>query len=348
MKRLSALFVLVFFLLLYIISSNELLMKSFYGFKSNLNSLFAPDRHRFGDLYGLSYLSSFKQELSSDSLKVQIKKPFCSNKNINFCLVHDSYLGEQFLKSKNQLMGIDTIYDHTWDGYWKTKPIKLDTSKLNILLFEIVERNLLSLDSTVGLNVVKINQQNKPEKSIFNRIKQKTKDFLFNQKINTNLDYLLFDTQIFSPFKELKSYINYIFFERTAQEVILSSNKKYLFLSETKQSVENKIPKDKINNTVKLLNAMYSYYKNKGFNKIYCSIIPNPISIIKPDCNKYNELIPSVQNNPDLKMPMIDIYTIFKNANFDIFYHSDSHWNKNGFQLWLNEFNSILCNVHKN
>ena len=134
----------------------------------------------------------------------------------------------------------------------------------------------------------------------------------------------------------------------TILSVFFSSNNNFLFLAETKKSVENEISETEIKKAVNNLNEIYKYYKNKGFDEVYISIIPNPVSIIEPECQKYNNLIPLIQKDNDVKMPFIDIYSIFKKTKWNVYYRSDSHWNTNGSQLWINELNRILSNTKSN
>ncbi|MCX6231401.1 MAG: hypothetical protein NTZ33_07650 [Bacteroidetes bacterium] len=314
-------------------------MSKISKFKYKSSSIFGSDKYKYGDLFGISYFPKIKELFGSDSLEVRIES-FPNFNKINLCLVHDSYLGTAFLKSKNQILGIDTIYDIEYP-WWRNKQsptIQLDTSKTNIIVFEIVERSLEKLDSAIALNLVKFENVN-IEQINTSKISclKKTQQILFNKNVNTNLEFVLLDTRIFTTFKELRSNINYSFFNKTNSDVFISENSEYLFHSTTKSSLQNNITDNKVSKTVNLLNKVYEFYKNNGFDEVYFSIIPNPVSVIKPECKNYNNLIPLIQTNKNLKMQMIDIYSILKQTNYNVYYHSDTHWNKNGFQLWTNE-----------
>ena len=78
-------------------------------------------------------------------------------------------------------------------------------------------------------------------------------------------------------------------------------------------------------------------------------ILKNPVSILYPDYNgwKYNPLITRLQNSPALQMQIIDIYSTSKNSNLQVYERSDSHWNRDGAFIWLNQFNTILINHTK-
>jgi hypothetical protein len=173
-----------------------------------------------------------------------------------------------------------------------------------------------------------------------------------NKNINQNLEFNLFDYIIFNPLKELKAQLNYKLFGRISKEVSIIPNQPYLFLSETvnaESSISsfNPIDDNQIGKVVTTLNSTYSHYRSIGFDAVCFSIIPNPVSIICPEYKTYNDIIRRVQNHPDLIMPMINIIDRLDSAHCQVYQFSDSHWNYNGFNLWVNEFNKYLRTVNK-
>jgi hypothetical protein len=102
-----------------------------------------------------------------------------------------------------------------------------------------------------------------------------------------------------------------------------------------------------IDSLVATLNSTFNYYKAKGFDAVCYSIIPNPVSIICPGYKPYNDLIRRVQNHPGLIMPMINVFDRLDTASCQVYYNADSHWNYNGFNIWVNEFNKYLGTVAK-
>jgi hypothetical protein len=91
------------------------------------------------------------------------------------------------------------------------------------------------------------------------------------------------------------------------------------------------------------MNRLYQYYRAKGFDEVYFSIIPNPVTILYPEMGKYNEIISRVMHHPNLKVPVIDVYDQFRSAAVRIYSKADTHWSVNGFNIWLNEFNKKLA-----
>jgi len=349
MKKTIAWFFVILFSALYAFASYGDFEKTI-DFRNKSNSVFGSDKYKFGDLFGISYYPLIKQNLRETKRTFAVENPTV-NKKINLCLAHDSYLGKDFLASKEQINSADTIYDleYPWFRGKANAPVVLDTSKTNVLVFEIVERNLFRLDKKAALNVVNLaaakeNPVPVPEaKPVKKKSKLKQyKEIIFNTRINKNLEFLLFDLRLFTPFKELKSYINHKFFNRLQPEVFISENQKQEYIADVKTSIEDKLTVAETEKTVALLNEIHDFYKSKGFDKIYFSIVPNPVAIIKPEALRYNNQIPMIQNSPNLRMPMIDIYTDFKKCDADLYFFSDTHWNRNGFTLWINKFNATL------
>jgi len=243
--------------------------------------------------------------------------------------------------------------------------ILLDTSQINILLIEIVERYLRVKPEAeyIGKTMfIKNTSQTVINKgtsiamtadfSISREDLVKIYNIMYNPIINQNLEFNLFDYPIFTFCKEIKAWFNYKIFNRVPQEISVFDDCHYLFLKETIDTCSDLssfkyIPDEEVNNIVKILNTVYKHYRNNGFTEVILSVIPNPVSVIFPSYKKYNDIIRRVQNHSGLVMPMLNIYDKLKSAPCKVYYNSDSHWNKNGFTIWLNEFNKYLSNVSK-
>jgi hypothetical protein len=60
MRKIIPKIALIFSLLIYLLSSNDFLMKKLVPYRSEITSVFGTDRYKFGDLYGFSYLKDFR------------------------------------------------------------------------------------------------------------------------------------------------------------------------------------------------------------------------------------------------------------------------------------------------
>ena len=85
---------------------------------------------------------------------------------------------------------------------------------------------------------------------------------------------------------------------------------------------------------------------NMGFDYVYLSLIPNPVSVIEPEFSSYNMLIEKIQNNKELLLPYVDIFNVIKKDPKRYYYKTDSHWNYEGFELWLSYLNKELEKVY--
>ncbi|RZK24918.1 MAG: hypothetical protein EOO63_16760 [Hymenobacter sp.] len=130
---------------------------------------------------------------------------------------------------------------------------------------------------------------------------------------------------------------------------MISPDGRNLFLSSSvsgNNSSFAKIEDAKIAMVITSLNELYAHYKARGFHEVYLTIIPNPVTIVAPQMGNYNRLIERIQNNPELKMPFIDVYQRFKASKQPLYQQADTHWNYRGFRLWVEEVNKTLRKTH--
>jgi len=352
-----------------IVSTSRHLMKSITQYRFYTKSILRSDKYYYGDLFGMCYLSGFKIEPKLNSFDLWRKKEE-KIRFINLWVAGDSYLGYDFVKNDSIFYGVKRYH------YLKLNSLDIDTvsfvkDEKNILLIETVERYLrIFRDTNYVLDKLLISpKSNQSEKKTIKDVQNEStlgfvaikirhviggffrliKQTLYNPLINQNLEFNLFDYRIFTPIKEAKANFNYKFFKRISGEVAVSPDKKYLLDKTTVDASSGNssfipICEEEINSIIYSLNRVYEYYRLKGFDKVYFAIIPNPVTILYPQIGRYNELIPRIQNHHNLKMPIINIYDIFSQTKKQIYLNSDTHWNMDGFDMWLNEFNLKLLN----
>jgi hypothetical protein len=234
--------------------------------------------------------------------------------------------------------------------------VKLDTAKANVLLLEFSERNtlyVLQQHYSYVKEFLTVNNTSPLPPPLLSSAAQ-SNSFLFNKNINSNLEFNIFESALFTPVKKLKAALNFEVFNSPDENVAVGPDKRYLLYRPTYDPLAGTssfipISDAEIDTSVTKLNAIYDHYKHMGFTQVYLSIIPNPVSILYPEYNgyKYNQLLQRIQNHHSLKMPTIDVFSDFKNADFPIYRKSDSHWNKDGAFLWLNKLNQRLRSIHK-
>jgi hypothetical protein len=344
---------LVICIIIYGASLSEPLTKKIAAYKYKTHSVFGSDKYRYGDLFGMSYYPGFKIPILNKATYA-MDKCDTSKKGIDLYALCDSYVWS--------ILPSDTFYCNVnkWEFATLNKlnylQVQLDTTKANILLIEFSERNiLLMLQQNFSYLTEFITVKDKsdlvasvPETNTANN------SFLFNKNINTNLEFNVFETSLFTPIKSLKAAINFTLFNAPDTNVAIAPDKKYLLYKPTlnpwsSQSSFRAVSDDEIDTMVNRLNIVYLHYKQLGFKDVYFSMIPNPVTILYPNYNgyKHNQLIQRIQKHPVLKMPLIDVYSDFMHAPFPIYQKSDSHWNMDGAFIWLNKLNSILRRIDK-
>ncbi|SEO23629.1 hypothetical protein SAMN05192574_106204 [Mucilaginibacter gossypiicola] len=309
------------------------------------------DKWDYGDLYGVSFLPQYKFKL--EPFKEYPYKPGRKSTNKVLYIIGDSYLADKTLS------GAFDAFDNVifLDRRFGFGPIKLDTTKQNYLIMEFSERNLngYDIDKTFEIrwttNDIRsaVNVSNKPlpggpplpHESIFERLGR----IIFHKDLSRNLELILFDNKLATPFKEAKASLNYQLFDRVANEVVVSTDKKRLLFNTTidTSSVQSAFrPKTEhgIDSIINNLDIAKNYYLSIGFKKVFLSVIPNPVSVYDDKRMPYNHLLERVEQKTDLTV--IPLYNIFKADNRNLFYRSDSHWNPQGLDTWVNEANKVL------
>ena len=175
-------------------------------------------------------------------------------------------------------------------------------------------------------------------------------DDFFNKNINQAIQFNVFDYNFIIPMFEYKAALNYYLFNRASGDAVISNDRKYLLLRQTITKTDatssySPLQPNESEHIVDALNKIYDYYKSAGFNEVYLSVVPNPVTILQPV--GYNNLIPLVQTNTHLKMKVIDLYAVFKHSDQDLYWHGDTHWNYTGIKIWLDMVNRLLTNKTK-
>ncbi|MGZ6488828.1 MAG: hypothetical protein ACXVDU_02475 [Bacteroidia bacterium] len=297
-------------------------------------------KSRMGDLYKISFLTGFTDTI--DNVKLAEYKT--AKHPIDLYILHDSYL-EGRLKKEN-FVGVDTLVMSHYAG--AGVKVNLNKKKYNILILECSERTIDWRMRDVSLLYPKLYTK-QPPVDIKNGLPEEWKNYFFNPVINQNLEFNLYNYELFAPVKEFKANLIYSLFHKTPNDVAVSSNGKYLLLNETvnpsyNESSFRRLTNANIDETTYNMNLREAYYRNMGFDKVYFSIIPNPVSIVDPwrIHHLYNHKIERIKSVVWRNFPMIDVYNTFMTTKKHIYRRDDSHWNTSGVQLWVNEVNSQL------
>jgi hypothetical protein len=347
MKKLLAIFVLIFCTCLYIISTSSKMTEKLTNYRLGLNSTFGAKDLTRGDLYRMSFLPMFCG--AAENQEPYIKNDTCQAKKIDLYALCDSFIRAYFREDK-YFCNVDSFRFARMNSF-ETIFVAPDIKKRNILLIESVEREFRqpfkngTMESFLRAPTSK---QNHTFRS--NNWFEKIKALVFNPKLNQNLEMNFWDLNLFTPLKELKAELNYNLFKRVDEQVVVSSSGKYLIYRKTVEATGDTgsftpISDAELKNIIQTLNKLYEKARRLGFDEVYLSLIPNAVTIIEPDYQgmHYNRLIEKIQNSPDLKMKIIDVLESFRANPQDVYRTNDSHWTMKGANLWLNKVNTMLA-----
>jgi hypothetical protein len=318
-------------------------MEWIMNFRTQSKTFFPTSRQHVGDLYNFTYLKRFGKKGWSPNFK-----PNNCNKpnNIDLYTLNDSYLQNRV--DTSAFCGVRKLTQSLWDG--DSPYIQLDSQKTNILIIETVERYVRIRGNNMGW-MKHFNFGSPPKPTNSTSIAQKMtfesiQKHFFNPHINQNLEFNLFDYKTFTPLWETRASLTHQLFNRVPPVVTVVGNGEYLVLTETvdgKQRLASNFPilGDELQILVNSLNEIRAFYLEKGFSEVYLSVIPNPAHIVDTQF-AYNQLIPKIQKHPDLKIPIIDIYSIFKKNPTMVYAKNETHWTNEGMQLWIDEVNRVL------
>ncbi len=356
MKKVLLAITALVFTAIYIVSSSEPMMKFIAPYRYKLNSAFGSDKYTYGDLYGISYLPQFRIK-QPPAGQIHINVP-ASKRDINLFALVDSHV-YAFVKSDSIFYGVKNYWYTKWADSAKNETVRINPKQKNVLLIESVEHyaGLLG-DTNRSFNKLRAVSADAPQKAIktvhasSGSFFDMLKNIFFDKAISENLEFNLFNYRFFSPLKELKAEFNYRLFNRVDKDVQVSKNGRFLFQKVTLdtgyQSSFHPIAQKQVDKIVNGLNAVYGHYRSLGFSEVYLTIVPNPVSMLQQNSGRYNYLVPRIQNDPRLKLKVIDLYSMYKNDPGKVYRQSDSHYTNEGFKIWVDAFNKQLMEADKN
>jgi hypothetical protein len=337
MKRAGLYIFSFFFLGVYVLSLNRPFMEWWADFRTyTLHAAYT--KARYGDLYSNCFLPGY-----IDTAYIPLKVYPRAGGTTDLYILHDSYLAGK-IRTEN-FNGIGKLVLADYRG--ETVSLRPDTARRNILIIECSERTALWRLSDTATAYSKMNAGGRRSEAAQAASGMPMQEYFFNPNINQNLEFALYDYEWFRPLKHLKAQINFNLFDRLPQDVSVSTDKKYLLLTETvdpHSAISSFAALDAgwVDYVVACINQMRAYYTAQGFDEVYFSIVPNPVSIIDQARLPYNHKIEVLEGHPALAMPPVSVYQRFGQTSLRIYRRDDSHWNNHGLQLWIDEVNKHI------
>jgi hypothetical protein len=348
MRKALGYFVLIFCSVLYMVSSDQVLTDKLTAYKIKPGSAISMDKYRYGDLYGMCYLSYFRKHFPGAG---KVKAAACHYpRKIDLYAVCDSYIWA-YLDSSNYYCDVDHLFLIKNTFRDKVIPV-LDGSKINVLLIEFGERNVRYLleDPVYNGNIIG-EQAFKKQGGMIGGKKPRILSDLFSKQINTNIESNSWDVSWFTPIKEFKADLNYKLFGAIDdnKDVAIADSGKQLFFEPTVDTFSSMssfkyLSDAEMDMLVGKINAIYQAGRKMGFGEIWLTIVPNPVSVLEPHHSGlvYNRLVERIQGSPKLQVPYIDLEPVFNQLKGGVYSTSDSHWNLKGAGIWLDKFNAEL------
>lgn len=335
MQFLKYFFLLIFLAIWIIVLSPELSSK-----------MTARDPYRYGDLYRLSNLSKFKDPRKECG---EYKKPVVplNSRKVHLYIVGDSFTEKQRVSKKD--FAVDEYTYVHWSEILHVKP---DTSEINILLLESVERHFrekfikTSIQNLVPDSATFVTNNFNPT------FMNKLDDAFKSKSTEGRLDEILFQNDFVLALKQLKADFNYKAFNRVNKEVTsINGGKDIVYYMDTDTDTSkttssfSEIKNSEIDSMVYHLNQTQKIALGMGFNHVILSIIPNKVSVLMPSYGPYNHLISRIYSHPDFHFPYIDMYEDLKKSGKGSYLKGDSHWTCEGQYLWLNKANAMISQL---
>jgi hypothetical protein len=298
------------------------------------------DGYQYGDLFRLSTLSEFRDpriQCEDYTPPAHIR----TGKKVHLYVIGDSFTEKQRVGKKD--FPVDNYTYVHWSDFLH---IKTDTSEINILLLESVERHLRQkMVSRVNVLI--------PDTATFvttvesPKIMQQLDDALKANFTADRLDGLLFQNDVFLTLKSWKADFNQKIFHRVNTSVTMVNNDQdmvYYLDTDTPHvtSAFSEIRNTEIDTIVMNLNQSREFADSLGFEHVILSIIPNKVSVLSPDYGNYNRLIERVYGHPKLQIPYVDVLGDYRKMGRHSYQKGDSHWTCDGQYLWLNKVNALI------
>ncbi|GAB3642248.1 hypothetical protein [Spirosoma arcticum] len=329
------------------------------------NRGYIPNQYNYGDLYNLTNLPAFKEpDYIVNKTLTDADKPTKHYHDVNLYTIGDSFTD------------IDTSYYagnrnvHVWVGSPPPAVEPLDTTKKNILVLQYIERVLQERMYWPDYQRMYIDEGivvATPATPAGTRVASKTVNPVdklgvarsgvtewllaqFGQEINQRLEFILFNGELATRFKEAKAQLMLSLFGRVTGAVI-SKDHKHLFYQPEADSAYilssfRPISDQRLDTLVNNLNTTRQHYLRMGFDEVYLCLIPNKVTVLDPTYGTYNHQIERIEANPHLELPVIS--TIDSVRQHPDWYHlGDGHWNRQGRRFWLRQVNQTAARWSK-
>lgn len=346
MKKALAFLVMIVLLGVLGISSSDQAMRWISKARYQQQGNWGSDKYRFGDLYGIAYLPAFRLEKDTSLISKQYTSP--GLRDTDLYIIGDSYLYSYMQMDTSNFARAKRVYFRKWaDGASAPIAIKPSNHK-KVLLIESVERNIWSV---IDIMRVKAHLEGYRAPMTWDeQLNACLADALYDPNLEQNIDFTLFNFQALSFIKSIKAQGNLSLFNRTTADVVLSEDQQFLYMKETMDSSQKgssfyPLRSQNIQDLLGRMAKIEQYAESRGFDEVVFSFIPNPVAITQTESKSTNHLIPSLAHVNQSRLHLVDPTQVLIKGGKSYFFRSDSHWNQQGAQAWLNQMNQYLLKL---
>ncbi len=326
------------------LSSSELGMHALSRIRYQDTGVLGSDKYRFGDLYGLSYLAPFRLEKDTSLIHSQAIKQ--TKRDIDLTILGDSYLYSYVQMDTSNFVRAKQVVFRRWS---EPKPLTLRAStNKKVLIIEVVERNVWSI---FHVDRLKAHFESLPSPATwYESWNRSLSEWIYHPQLEQNLDFALFNMQVFSPWKSLKARLNADLFHRLPSDVSVSKDGQFLYMRETVDSTQRgssfySLQDEDMHELRDRILALNHYAHSKGFDEVVFVIIPNPVVMTKTEQRPSNQLIQRLAIELGGQVRFVDPTHALNSGREKYFFKSDSHWNQAGARAWLAQFNQYLLTL---
>ncbi|MFM2387274.1 MAG: hypothetical protein RL660_2031 [Bacteroidota bacterium] len=304
------------------------------------------DIYKYGDFYTMTKLSAFKIPIKGTA---QAKLTTLDTNDAIFML-GDSYTQSGRVDSPC-FNGARYVQHHYADNYL---PAIIDSTKNNILVFEIIERDLLkTCKAIIGNQAPNIATTSGNLMQVYNRFAW-LKPYFNTKGIEQNLEYLTSYNKPSNFLQELKADFKFHILNEIDPRVRYNSRTKLLYLNITIDStIEGSCYKrlsDEDKHTIQQGFALYATHaKSVGFKKMIISVIPEKTRVYPAVEGVQNDLHTYLYQL-QAQMPDVCFMDVLKTINTKkdnemLWWPNDTHWKPAACDLWLAALNDSIASI---
>jgi hypothetical protein len=291
---------------------------------------YIEDDFRYGDLYRLSNLGEYRQEVKKCGQAYEGQKV-----PVSLYLAGDSFTelgrigGDAYAATHFKRTAVNT----------PAHDLVLKEGK-KILVIESVERHFRERFSENPWGEWTLPPKETPKVQA-----QHWYDWLVELQVPYREEMhesVLFSSDFILKIKEWKAGFQKKYFDKVDPKVgVLDEHLVYeLDLAEGVSSVFDPVTEEEIERIVKHINQTRENYRELGFDEVYLSIIPNKSSLLLTNDARYNRLVERIEAHPDLEAPIISVWREFQQGEY--YLKGDSHWTCEGQKIWVDKVNGAI------